>query len=79
MLSQALADASVPSSIFGGEHLLRLLVKLPELIPPSTMLPETYAALDARLLDFIKFLQRHQSQFFLPPPSSYHSKELTTL
>jgi hypothetical protein len=32
---QALAAGQAPSAVYGAEHLLRLFVKLPELLPPT--------------------------------------------
>ncbi|EEF37426.1 protein MRG1 isoform X2 [Ricinus communis] len=57
-------DAS-PSTIYGAEHLLRLFVKLPELLAYVNIEEETLARLQQKLLDFLKFLQKNQSTFFL--------------
>ncbi|GLT68838.1 hypothetical protein SLA2020_410350 [Shorea laevis] len=62
-----LSDAS-PSTIYGAEHLLRLFVKLPELLAYANVEEETLTNLQQKLLDFLKFLQKNQSTFFL---SSY--------
>jgi hypothetical protein len=37
---QALAGGKPASDVYGGEHLVRLLVKLPELLPVATMGPQ---------------------------------------
>jgi hypothetical protein len=34
-VTQALAAGQAPSAVYGAEHLLRLFVKLPELLPPT--------------------------------------------
>ncbi|KAK1410294.1 hypothetical protein QVD17_36829 [Tagetes erecta] len=57
-----------PSSIYGAEHLLRLFVKLPELLPYVNIEEELLISLQQKFLDFLKFLQKKQSSFFL---SSY--------
>lgn len=71
---QVLADGALPSSVYGAEHLLRLFVKLPELLPLTNIPHQNYAALETRLMDFVKFLQKHQSSFFLAP-SEYKQAE----
>ncbi|KAI3794109.1 hypothetical protein L1987_36736 [Smallanthus sonchifolius] len=57
-----------PSSIYGAEHLLRLFVKLPELLPYVNIEEDLLMSLQQKILDFLKFLQQKQSSFFL---SSY--------
>lgn len=37
---QAVARGQPASGVYGGEHLVRLLVKLPELVPVATMGPQ---------------------------------------
>ncbi|CAL2267612.1 unnamed protein product [Prunus armeniaca] len=59
-----LGDVS-PSTIYGAEHLLRLFVKLPELLAYVNIEEETQTRLQQKLLDFLKFLQKNQSTFFL--------------
>lgn len=54
-----------PSSIYGAEHLLRLFVKLSELLVYTNMEHEALTQLQHKLADFLKFLQRNQSNFFL--------------
>ncbi|ESW08761.2 hypothetical protein PHAVU_009G068400 [Phaseolus vulgaris] len=61
-----------PSAIYGAEHLLRLFVKLPELLFHASIEEETLIGLQAQLLDFLRFLQKNQSTFFL---STYHVAE----
>jgi mortality factor 4-like protein 1 len=57
-----------PSTIYGAEHFLRLFVKLPELLVYTNMEQEALVHLQQKLTDFLKFLQRNQTSFFL---SSY--------
>ncbi|KAF2302113.1 hypothetical protein GH714_032828 [Hevea brasiliensis] len=54
-----------PSTIYGAEHLLRLFVKLPELLAYVNIEEETLTRMQQKLLDFLKFLQKNQSTFFL--------------
>ncbi|XP_050943841.1 protein MRG1-like isoform X4 [Cucumis melo] len=55
-----------PSSIYGAEHLLRLFVRLPELLSQANIEEETLMELQQ------KFLRKNQNAFFL---SSYHVPE----
>ncbi|XP_004287991.1 PREDICTED: mortality factor 4-like protein 1 [Fragaria vesca subsp. vesca] len=54
-----------PSTIYGAEHLLRLFVKLPELLAYVNIEEETLTRLQQQLIDLLKFLQKNQSTFFL--------------
>ncbi|KAL2641785.1 hypothetical protein R1flu_009372 [Riccia fluitans] len=65
--AEAVSDGNLgpPSSIYGAEHLLRLFVKLPELLAFINMEEEALNQLQQRLQDFLKFLQKNQSTFFL--------------
>lgn len=65
-------DAISPSSVYGAEHLLRLFVKLPELLVYANIEEETLSQLQQKLVDFLKFMQKNQSFFFL---STYHVAE----
>ncbi|TQD99254.1 hypothetical protein C1H46_015168 [Malus baccata] len=66
---KAITDDISPSSVYGAEHLLRLFVKLPELLLDANIEEETLKVLQKKLVDFLKFLQKNQSEFFL---STYH-------
>ncbi|KAG6401241.1 hypothetical protein SASPL_138091 [Salvia splendens] len=68
---EAVSDNTSPSTIYGAEHLLRLFVKLPELLAYVKIDEETLIRLQQRLLEFIKFLQNNESAFFL---SAYDPK-----
>ncbi|KMZ71336.1 Mortality factor 4 like 1 [Zostera marina] len=65
---EAIVGNISPSSVYGAEHLLRLFVKLPELLAYVNMEEEALSKLQQNLLDFLKYLQKNQSAFFL---SSY--------
>ncbi|KAK4346628.1 hypothetical protein RND71_032967 [Anisodus tanguticus] len=62
---EAVPEKVSPSSVYGAEHLLRLFVKLPELIAYVKIEEETLIRLQQKLLNFIKFLQKNQGTFFL--------------
>lgn len=61
-----------PSSVYGAEHLLRLFVKLPEILFYASIEDETLTELKQKLQGFLRFLQKNQSAFFL---STYHSAD----
>ncbi|CAN4122619.1 unnamed protein product [Withania somnifera] len=61
-----------PSSVYGAEHLLRLFVKLPEILFYANIEDETLTELKQKLQDFLRFLQKNRSAFFL---STYHSAD----
>ena len=61
---QSFPDGTLPSSLYGGSHLLRLLVKLPEILPAQTLSAASQDRLQAGLVDFIVFLEDNVSQFF---------------
>ncbi|KAL7231739.1 hypothetical protein ACSBR2_009887 [Camellia fascicularis] len=71
---EAVADDVSPSSIYGAEHLLRLFVKLPELLAYVNIEEETLVRLQQKLLDFLKFLQKNQGTFFL---SAYDASKVS--
>ncbi|TVU50993.1 hypothetical protein EJB05_02394 [Eragrostis curvula] len=54
-----------PSTVYGAEHLLRLFVKLPELLAFVNMEEDALNKLQQKLLDILKFLQKNQTSFFL--------------
>ncbi|XP_010457263.1 PREDICTED: protein MRG2-like [Camelina sativa] len=65
------ADVS-PSNVYGAEHLLRLFVKLPELLIHVNMAEETLKELQDNLADILRFLRKKQSLFFV---SAYKAVE----
>jgi mortality factor 4-like protein 1 len=62
---ETVVDDVPPSMVYGAEHLLRLFVKLPELLAFVYIEEETVTHLQQKLLDFLKFLQKNQNTFFL--------------
>lgn len=53
------------SSIYGSEHLMRLMVTLPGLIAQTTMDQQSVATLKEHVEDFLKFLDKNRKEFFL--------------
>ncbi|XP_021735059.1 protein MRG1-like isoform X1 [Chenopodium quinoa] len=62
---EAVTNNASPSTVYGADHLLRLFVKLPELLAYVNMEEETMTRLQQKLVDFLRFLQKNQSTFFL--------------
>ncbi|KAJ8541137.1 hypothetical protein K7X08_001953 [Anisodus acutangulus] len=62
---ELIRDDISPSSVYGAEHLLRLFVKLPEILFYASIEDETLTELKQKLQDFLRFLQKNQSAFFL--------------
>ncbi|XP_015890250.1 protein MRG1 isoform X2 [Ziziphus jujuba] len=62
---EAVKDDISPSFVYGGEHLLRLFVKLPELLAFVNIEEETLTCLQQQFIDLLKFMQKNQSTFFL--------------
>ncbi|XP_020592029.1 protein MRG1 [Phalaenopsis equestris] len=72
---EAVHDSISPSSIYGAEHLLRLFVKLPELLSYVNMEEDASGKLQQKLLDLLKFLQKNQNLFFLSTYNGSKSME----
>jgi len=53
------------SEVYGAEHLLRLFVKLPQLLAHTNMEEDAANVLQQKLNEFLKFLQKNHSTFFL--------------
>ncbi|XP_017239236.2 protein MRG2-like [Daucus carota subsp. sativus] len=63
---QALSEEhKPPSGVYGAEHLLRLFVKLPEILEPVKIEEETLIKLQHEIQFLLKFLRKNQSKFFL--------------
>ncbi|CAB5202931.1 unnamed protein product [Rhizophagus irregularis] len=52
------------SEIYGAEHLLRLFVELPRLLAHTTMDQAATETLEEHLIDFLKFIQKNEDQYF---------------
>ncbi|KAL2499629.1 Protein MRG1 [Abeliophyllum distichum] len=71
---EAVSDNVTPSNIYGAEHLLRLFVKLPELLAFVKIDAETLIRMQQKLHEFLKFLQKNESTFFL---ATYDGPKIT--
>ncbi|KAL3812341.1 hypothetical protein ACJIZ3_013609 [Penstemon smallii] len=69
---EMIADNISPSGVYGAEHLLRLFVKLPELLSEMNIEMNTLMDLQHKLVDVLRFLQTNQSTFF---SSNYQTSE----
>lgn len=72
LLLQELAAGQAPSAVYGAEHLLRLFVKLPELLPHTGAPEEQLQLLLKRMDDLIAYMQ-HQAAKIFAPASDYIS------
>ncbi|VFQ99075.1 unnamed protein product [Cuscuta campestris] len=61
---QVITGVVYPSFVYGAEHLLRLFVKLPEMLRHANIEEETVTVLRQELQDFLRFLMKNQSSFF---------------
>lgn len=57
-------EIATPSGLYGAEHLLRLIVKLPELLNLAGMTPEETEVVVATVNDLMRFLTRYAGTFF---------------
>jgi mortality factor 4-like protein 1 len=64
--NQSKMAAKRPSEIYGGEHLLRLFVKLPSLLTSSTMPPvgDELSEFAKFVSEFIVFMQMNRDECF---------------
>lgn len=63
---QALAAGQAPSAVYGAEHLLRLFVKLPELLPHTGAPEDQLQLLLRRMEDLLTYLQHQAAKIFAP-------------
>jgi len=54
-----------PVEYYGAEHLLRLFVKLPELLAKCNMQREHMTVLIAKLAELLKFMQASKAKYFV--------------
>mmetsp|Transcript_5262 Transcript_5262/g.10036 ORF Transcript_5262/g.10036 Transcript_5262/m.10036 type:complete len:279 (+) Transcript_5262:115-951(+) len=52
------------SEVYGAEHLLRLCIKLPELLPYNSMDKVTISGLEKEMSDLITYIQQNESNLF---------------
>jgi len=51
--------------IYGVEHLLRLYVKLPELLNQCSLQKEHMTVLVSKLVELLKFMQANKAKYFV--------------
>ncbi|GAA5857196.1 hypothetical protein JCM8547_009364 [Rhodosporidiobolus lusitaniae] len=54
------------SSVYGGEHLLRLFVNLPELLAHTTLDPESMGVLKENMVQFLQWMDLNRKVLFVP-------------
>ncbi|CAH0492996.1 unnamed protein product [Peronospora farinosa] len=64
-LGQKQMDGVPLSQIYGAEHLLRLFVRLPILLASSNISSRELLQIQARLNDFLKFMQKNSAVWFV--------------
>ncbi|CAI5709974.1 unnamed protein product [Peronospora destructor] len=64
-LRQKQKDGVPLSQIYGAEHLIRLFVRLPILLASSNISPRELLQIQARLNDFLKFIQKNSAVWFV--------------
>ncbi|CAI5731270.1 unnamed protein product [Hyaloperonospora brassicae] len=64
-LRQKQPDDVPLSQIYGAEHLIRLFVRLPILLANSSASPRELVQIQARLNDFLKFIQKNSAAWFV--------------
>ena len=64
-LGQARVQNVQPAQAHRAEHLLRLFVKLPELVPLRDMDAAAAKAVQAKLTEFVRWMQRNASAHFV--------------
>jgi mortality factor 4-like protein 1 len=61
-----IGNGTLPSSVYGAEHLLRLFVKLPEYLPVEGSTEDQYRLLQSKLHEVLDFLQSKTTEYFVP-------------
>ncbi|CAM9313779.1 unnamed protein product [Discosporangium mesarthrocarpum] len=54
-----------PREMYGAEHLLRLFVRLPQLLAQTALTPTEVSQVQAKLGDFLRFMQKNHAEFFV--------------
>ena len=62
---QRLQYGAEPSMVFGGEHLLRLLLKLPYFLSMTSLTALQRANLETCIMDLVQYLQANSFMFFI--------------
>ena len=61
-----IGNGTLPSSVYGAEHLLRLFVKLPDYLPLEGSTEEQYRLLQAKLHEVLDFLHAKAAEYVVP-------------
>jgi hypothetical protein len=64
------------SDLYGTEHLLRLVAKLPSLLQDAKMAPETAKHLYPRIMELLRYIERNAATLLL---SAYRGDGATLL
>lgn len=64
----------LPSTVYGAEHLLRLFVKLPELLAQSSLPPTAAPFMQSVLSDVLRYIAANQSSLLLTPKDKYQPR-----
>lgn len=70
-------NLSSPSEVYGTEHLLRLFVRLPDLLPMERMDLESRAHLSDRLKDVLQYLVQQRGRILSLPTSKDGSERIS--
>ena len=62
--ADAVLKSSTPSAVYGAEHLLRLFVKLPELLPVADMDANAAKVVQVKLTEVLRWMQRNAALHF---------------
>ena len=62
--AQLFLSGQTMACAYGAEHLLRLIVKLPEIFARAQLTTKAWLDVKARILDFVAFLKSNVSRFF---------------
>mmetsp|Transcript_13980 Transcript_13980/g.24516 ORF Transcript_13980/g.24516 Transcript_13980/m.24516 type:complete len:336 (-) Transcript_13980:941-1948(-) len=63
---QVLADGRMPSAVYGPEHLARLLVRLPDILPLGALTDDMLATVATMVQDVMQWMADHHTTLFLP-------------
>jgi len=63
--------SKLPTDVYGAEHLLRLLVKLPDFVEVTAMEPNVMKLFMEILDDLLLFLSENQKVYFVPATSEW--------
>lgn len=65
MLAEKLGQDMTPSDIYGGEHLIRLFVRMPRLLAGVVVATADLSDVLARLTELVKFLEKNKERYLV--------------